>query len=68
MFEGPTHSFRLCSVRSKLNSVQTVSLCLFPAAARAYHRPLVALSNPADQLQPRPAAAQPHADGQCSAK
>lgn len=41
-------------------------LCL-PAAC-AYHRPLVALSNPAYQLQSRPAAAEQHVHGWHSAK
>ena len=53
------------SVRSKL---KVISRCVFASAACAHHRPLVALSHPADQLQSGPEADEPHTNGDESAK
>lgn len=54
--------------RSVWSNLKVISWCAFPSTACAHHRPLVALSHPADQLQSRPAAHEPHTDGDESAK
>lgn len=64
-YEEPT--IYSCKVLFDVNKILT-SLCLLPAAACSHHRPLLALSNPADQRQPRSTDAEPNADGRHPAK